>query len=467
MISYRTAYLKAHYPREYFAALLNSVQGNLPKMAGYISECSKLGIHVTAPSINRSMADFHVNGDDIVFGLLALKNVSRQFAENVVRQRETGSFTSFDDFVRRMSEQQLNRRQLEALIKVGAFDELGISRTRLLAAYETILEGETGRRRNNVAGQLDMFSSEAAALPGGSTYSYPDAAELSLRDKLAMEKEMAGIYLSGHPLDGYTDCMAELGVAPLTDISASTDIELDGGTDGNGSLHDGSNVMVAGMITDVSVKTTKKDERMAFVKLEDGYAELECIVFPKPYQSFRQLLIEDSPVCVEGRLQLREGEPPRIVVSTMGALIENGLYRNRGSKSAAAAPSIAPTAGMAAETDADMPLPAEPMPGSADYYLRMAQEAAPTPPKKAPANGGSSGASPRVPRLFLRVPDMESHRYKKCINLIELFEGVTPVTIYDSSTSTYHTQQKGMNVSEFLIDELRELIGAENVVFRR
>lgn len=459
MISYRTAYLKAHYPREYFAALLNSVQGNLPKMSGYISECSKLGIHVTAPNINRSMADFHVNGDDIVFGLLALKNISRQFAENVVRQRDMGAFTSFDDFVRRMAEQQLNRRQLEALIKVGAFDELGISRARLLAAYETVLEGETERRRNNVAGQLDMFSSAEAAPSGGSTYSYPDAVELSLHDKLAMEKEMAGIYLSGHPLDSYTNCLAELGAVSLTDIAAQADIDPDDDTGGNDSLRDGSNVIVAGMITDLSVKTTKKDERMAFLTLEDGYAELECIAFPKQYQSFRPLLLEDSPVCIEGRLQLRMGESPRIVVSTVGALIENGLYRSKAVKGS----SVDPGAALAAVT----PPVAEPMPGSADYYLRMAQGISPEAEKKTPASVGSSGASSRAPRLFLRVPDMESHQYKKCLNLIELFEGVTPVTVYDSSTSTYHTQQKGMNVSEFLLEELRELIGAENVVFRR
>lgn len=480
IISYRTAYLKTHYPREYFAALLNSVQDNLPKMAGYISECSKLGIHVTPPNINRSMADFHVNGDDIVFGLLALKNVSRQFAENVVRQRWMGNFISFDDFVHRMADQQLNRRQLEALIKVGAFDELGISRSRLLAAYEAVLDGETERRRNNVAGQLDMFSSVEDSPTGGTVYSYPDATELSLRDKLAMEKEMAGIYLSGHPLDSYTCCMSELDLVPLTDILALADADSGEHSDGgNISLRDGASVRVAGMVTGISVKTTKKDERMAFIKLEDGYAELECIVFPKQYQSFRSLMFEDSPVCVEGRIQLREGEPPRVVVSMVGALIENGLYRSKSEESAEPALSILndsavaiPAAPPARDPDimqgTDVTsLTPEPMLGSVDYYLRMARGGAPTPAKKDPASGGNRDTSPRAPRLFLRVPDMESRQYKKCLNLIEIFEGVIPVTFYDSSTTTYHTQQKGMTVSDFLLDELRELIGAENVVFRR
>ncbi len=469
VISYRSAYLKAHYPREYFAALLNSVQGNLPKMAGYISECGRLGIHVVAPDINRSMADFHVSGEDIVFGLLALKSISRQLAENVTRQRAQGPFTSLEDFVRRMTELQLNRRQLEALIKAGAFDSLGVPRSRLIAAYEPIIDAEAERRRNNIAGQLDMFSTATDAAPRG--FSYPELPELSLREKLAMEKEMAGMYFSGHPLDSYTEHITSLGTTPISEIAVAEEDDGEPGLGENAALCDGATVRLAGIMSKISVKTTKKDERMAFITLEDSYGEVECIAFPKTYRHYADLIGEDAAVLMEGRLQLRDGEPPRLIISTIGALIENSRFclPRTGAK---AKPEPAPQSavrdsGGSADT---IDTAASPMPGSADYYAALAAAAAPQPvvpaPKNRPAGEGGAGATARPPRLFLRVPDLESQKYKKCLNLLEIFQGMTPVTIYDSSTASYCTQPIGMAVTPFVLEELRALLGDENVVFR-
>lgn len=521
IISYRTAYLKVHYPREYFAALLNSVLGNMPKMAGYIAECGKLGIRVLAPDVNRSMADFHVDGDDIVFGLLALKNISRQFADGVTKQRGMGNFSSFEDFVRRMTDCQLNKRQLESLIKAGAFDKMGVSRSRLLASYETVFDSEADRRRNNVVGQLDMFS--MVSDKPETSFKYPDVPELTLREKLTMEKEMAGMYFSGHPMDSYTRCVASLNVTQLTDIS------LCASEDSDSSLDDGTAVRVAGIVVGINVKTTKKEERMAFITLEDGYGAVECIAFPKVYSSCRQLIFEDSPVFIGGRIQLREGEVPRVIVSTMAALVENSLFRKESVKAeknyarsaadveaaeikAASdadivrrgesqnAPKVAPaTASKRAHDMTSLPgsdtLPSH-IPGSADYYAQLAgggeQQKSPQaglrsqaqyPPqvpakdkghtqhetlmqRRTAAQRQTEATRERVPRLFLRVPDTKSQKYKKCLNLIEIFQGMTPVTIYDSSTATYRTQRQGMAVSPFLLGELRELLGEENVVFR-
>lgn len=506
LISYRTAYLKAHYPREYFAALLNSVLGNMPKMAGYIAECGKLGIRTLAPDVNCSMADFHVSGEDIVFGLLALKNISRQFAEGIIRERGNGRFESFEDFVRRMSDCQLNKRQLEALIKAGAFDSLGIARSRLIASYEAVLDAESERRRNNISGQLDMFS---AADRGESTFRYPDIPELTLREKLTMEKEMAGMYFSGHPMDSYTRCVGALNAVPLSDIS------LCGTEDADPALDDGTPVRVAGIITGINAKTTKKDERMAFITLEDGYGAVECIVFPSAYKNCRQLIFDDSPVYIEGKLQLREGEVPRVVVSLMAALVENALFDEKAKtggaamrpgqgenqlNSAAVHPgqgenqpnSAAVHPGQGENQPGGMEESrvsyAAPMPGSADYYAGLSARAS-TSGSGTPARAASdiSDASVKVsrrdaarypgakqdpppaaaPRLFLRVPDLESQKCKKCLNLIEIFRGVIPVTIYDSSSSTYRTQEHGMAVSPFLLDELREILGEENVVYRK
>lgn len=489
IISYRTAYLKAHHPREYFAALLNSVLGNMPKMAGYIAECGKLGIRVLAPDVNRSMADFHVSGDDIVFGLLALKNISRQFADGVTKQRGVGDFSSFEDFVRRMADCQLNKRQLESLIKAGAFDKMGVPRSRLLASCEAVFDAEAERRRNNVIGQLDMFSMTSDKPE--TSFKYPDIPELTLREKLLMEKEMAGMYFSGHPMDSYTHCVTSLNVTQLTDISLCTSEDADS------PLDDGAAVRVAGIIAGINAKTTKKEERMAFITLGDGYGSVECIVFPKVYQSYRQLIFEDSPVFIDGRLQLREGEVPRVIVSTMAALVENAIFDKDGFEAgkcqaqAVAGVDVSESSG-SAEAEAahpgtpqnklhieasEAPTPttstaSAPIPGSADYYARLAGEGEKrgrSPRQTAtqnPADAAKAEAAKRAPRLFLRVPDTESQKYKKCLNLIELFQGMIPVTIYDSSTSTYRTQQHGMSVSPFLLDELRGLLGDENVVFR-
>lgn len=469
IISYRTAYLKAHYPREYFAALLNSVQGNMPKMAGYIAECGKLGIRVLAPDINRSMADFHVSGDDILFGLLALKNISRQFAESVIRRREDGKFASFEDFVRRMADCQLNKRQLEALVKAGAFDGLGVPRSRLVVSYEAVLDAVAERRRNNISGQLDMFSTVEERSEGA--FRYPDIPEMSLREKLAMEKEMAGMYFSGHPMDSYNRYVDSLHTTALTDVS------LCGSDDSDVLLSDGAELRLAGIISGINAKTTKKEERMAFITLEDGYASVECIAFPKVYSKFRNLIFTDSPVYVEGRLQLRDGEVPRVIVSTIGALVGNDeldgtvAVRSDPAETAEhgrkASEQTSRDAGHVAQYSA--PAGAT-MPGTADYYAGLAASAnvvdeVAEHPKQNPAGKGSHGAL--SPRLFLRVPDMESQKFKKCINLMEIFQGVIPVTFYDSSTSTYHTQQSGMMLSDFILDELRSILGDDSVVFRK
>ena len=420
LISYRTAYLKTHYPREFFAALLNSVLGNMPKMAGYIAECTKRGIRVLPPDINMSTADFHVRGNDIMFGLLALKNISRQFADAVVTERANGDFLSLEDFVRRMSDCSLNKRQVEALVKSGAFDRLGVARSRLVVSYEAVIDAVAERRRKNLSGQLDMFSTVRADVTSDS-FKYPDIPEYSLRELLGLEKESAGMYFSGHLLDSYTKCVEALDVVPLSDI-------VDGNDDATLGISDGREVRVAGMISVITLKTTKKDERMAFISLEDRYSAVECIVFPKVYQRYHQLIYQDSPLYIEGRVQLRDGETPRVIVSTMTALVENGKFSGE----------------------------------VASRPVRDATEKHAEQKASAPLKASES----KSPRLFLRVPDVESFEYKKCLNLIEIFEGVIPVTFYYSSKAEYQTCRTGIALSDFVLNELKDIIGESNVVFR-
>ena len=218
IISYRTAYLKAHYPKEYFSALLASVLDSQGKVAEYISDCEKRGIHVMPPDINKSDMYFHVSENDIRFGLVALKNVGKQFVAAIISERRKREFSSFEDFIQRMSGKDLNKRQIETLIKSGAFDSLGVYRSRLLASYEKILEGQANRNRANLDGQLDMFSQISASAPTDSytSFDYPMIPEFPMKELLMQEKEASGLYFSGHILDGFSKNVNAIKHTPLS-----------------------------------------------------------------------------------------------------------------------------------------------------------------------------------------------------------------------------------------------------------
>lgn len=420
IISYRTAYLKAHYPREFFAALLNSVMGSAPKMAGYISECTKRGIRILPPNINTCSADFCVNGNDILFGLLGLKNISRQFAEAIVSERSHGEFSSFEDFVSRMSDCALNKRQLEALVNVGAFDGLGVPRSCLVASYEAVMDSVADKRRKNISGQLDMFST-IQDNDRNVGFKYPSIPEYSLRELLILEKESSGMYFSGHLLDSYTKCINSLNTLPLSELVQMEDVD-------HNALEDGKKVRIAGIISEMTRKMTKKDECMAFVTLEDRYGSIECIIFPSLYQKCQQVIYPDSPLYIEGRVQIRDGEQVRVIASNIAALIENAKFKETHKS-------------VTAESCGD------------------SNKKDPTPSKQAPVA--------KQPRLFLRVPDMRSSvEYKKCLNLIEIFEGTVPVTFYDNSSKEYHTHSVGVALSEFLMQEFVSVVGSGNAVFK-
>lgn len=456
VISYRTAYLKAHYPSEYFAALLTSVLGNTPKMAAYIAECGRRGIYVKPPNINRSMTDFNVRDGEILFGLLALKNISRQFADSIISERRQGSFTSFESFVERMSGQTLNKRQVETLIKSGAFDGLGISRSRLMEAYESVIDAATEKKRRNLSGQLDMFSASQSS-EHDDAFKYPDIPDYSPRERLALEKESAGMYFSGHLLDSYTECINSLELTSLTDIASlsydaeNDEIPVERSAD-SAMISDGTQVRIAGIISNVMPKTTKKEERMAFLTLEDRYSSVECIAFPKLFQKYHELIHTDTAVYAEGRVQLRDGEPVRILLSTLAELVENGKHKESSARKTERGALTAPVKPEKIHYDAEIKTEAQ---GDTEQ-----------PEKKNEAVVASRTSSKAPTRLFLRVPDMESLCYKKCVNLIEIFGGVIPVTFYNASTSEYKTFEKGICISDIILNEFRELLGNENVVMR-
>ena len=410
VISYRTAYLKAHYPKAYFAALLTSELGNMPKIAEYIAEAGKLGVRVLPPDINESNVTFHVSGDHIRFGLLALKNVGRIFLERAVSEREqNGAFTSFDDFLERLTGTDLNRRQVEALIKSGAFDTLGVYRSRLLAVCDSLLERVQSRSRTELTGQLDIFSMGSVERP---RIDYPNLPEFAPRELLMQEKEASGMYFSGHLLDGFSKALSAPDIMEIRTV-LETDAE------GESVLSDRTRVCVAGVVTSITRKTTRKDERMAFFTLEDRCAEIECLVFPKTLSEHGHALREDAVIRVCGTLSVREEESPKILVSAIEELPDNEAFDRLALTKAAAKP--------------------------------IERKAAPAP--QAP-----------VRILYLRVPSLHSVQCARAKNILEIFEGSLPVSIYDASTKIYHKQTLGFDCTAYTLGELKKILGADNVV---
>ncbi len=339
LLSYRTAYLKAHYPAEYFAALLSGFLESPEKVRTYIADAAKVGVRVLPPDINESEADFKVKNGNIRFSLLAIRNVGRQFADAVKKERENGPFKTFDSFVLRLSESDVNKRTVEYLIKAGAFDSFGHTRATLICSYEQILDAVHEKARKNVAGQLDLFSSafgEPSNEVGGCEYYV--APEFPKKELLSKEKESTGLYFSGHLIDGYSRELGKKSYDKISEIIEDLTEPAD-----NPTYRDKSNVSIAGIVTSLSTKITKSGTKMAYITLEDRYAEIEVMVFPREYARFSAELTEDSAVSIDGSVSERDGEKPRIILSTVRALV----------------------------SDTDMPEQTEAPPGEKKIYIRI------------------------------------------------------------------------------------------------
>ena len=304
-LSFRTAYLKTHYPKEYMCALLTSVLDNMNKVAFYISECRNLGIRVMSPDINNSLAQFSVEGDNIRFGLLAVKNVGRNFINVVVKQRsEGGPFTSLENFLTRMPQGELNKHMLESLIKSGAFDCFGKKRSQLLAVYENAADALARRNRLNGEGQCDLFSSTDYEGFYSLHIDYPDIKEIDYMNKLSMEKEIIGIYISGHPLERYSKTAQNMNAVSSTEIAESanpTDGELP-------PLAEKQVVTFLGLVAGKKVTTSKNSQKMAFVTVEDEYGSVEAIVFPKIFETVNHMLEIGNVIAVSGELSFKDSD---------------------------------------------------------------------------------------------------------------------------------------------------------------
>ena len=321
VVSYRTAYLKAYYPEEFMAATLNSYLGNLDKVPIYVDECRRMNIEILKPDVNKSFTKFTVDNSKIRFGLGSIKNVGIAVVDSIVRERQqNGEYKSFTDFCERVQDEAVNKKCIESLIKAGTFDEFGQTRSTLLASFESIIDTIQNSARRSFKGQVTMFDLDAMESDDKEElkYSFTELKEYEDKDLLSMEKEMLGIYISGHPLEKIREQIIK-----ATNIDTMKMKEIKEELDSTGSTtkyKDGQNVKYAGIISSVKKKYTKSNKLMAFVTIEDLYGSAEIIVFESVYQSAANLLTVDSIVLVEGRLSIREDEDVKIVARAIKEL---------------------------------------------------------------------------------------------------------------------------------------------------
>ena len=412
-VPYQTAYLKCNYKKQYMAALLSSVLDNQNKMATYISECQRLGILVLPPHVNESMSGFSVINGNIRFGLTAIRNLGKNFIEMLVKEREKSAFVSFYDFCKRMNNKGLNSRALESLIKCGALDNLGANRRQMLSVMKTVLEDLEYDRRKNVSGQMSFF--EMGDIKKDVPIEIPDLQEFELMELLYMEKEMAGMYLSGHPIDSYKDFSKAIGADSISDILLSED---------SSRYRDNSKVKLVCIVTKNKTQITKSNQMMAFVTVEDRYANAELIVFPKVLSQFSSSLYVGAVLEVIGTLNFKEDEEPRIICEKITAL-----------------------------------------PPAQKLKSYVAQHLKAQPKEKAKQQTTNEQ---KEQKLYLRIDDMQSIKYKKTINMLELFSGTTKVVFYITSEKKQLLAPQSLWVkpNPTMLNELKSYLGEENVVLK-
>ena len=307
LVSYQTAFLKYYYPREFMAALLTSVMDNVTKVSEYILSCRQMGISILPPDINEGESGFSVSGQSIRYGLSAIKSVGKSVVELIVAERErNGLYHDMEDFIDRMSNKEVNKRTLENFIKSGALDTLpGTRKQKLLIAPE-LLDQRSKERKNTMEGQITLFDLAGEEEKSNFQITFPEVGEFEKEDLLAFEKETLGIYVSGHPLEAYEETWRNHITAVTVDFIVDEETQKT-------NVADGSYVTIGGMITAKTVKTTRNNKMMAFLTLEDLVGSVEVIVFPKDYESKRELFVEESKVFIQGRASIGDDPAGKLI----------------------------------------------------------------------------------------------------------------------------------------------------------
>ena len=416
VVSFRTAYLKCHYPREYLAALLTSVLDVSDKISEYIQAARDMGIAVLPPDVNESYDEFSVAGENIRFGLAAVKGVGRSFMKQLVEEREAnGLFTSFQDFCERMYDRELNRRALESLIKAGAFDSMHYYRSQLLKIVNPVVDAIAQNRKKNIEGQMDLFGMGNDAVRD-TQIALPNIPEVPKRELLAMEKETTGLYLSGHPMDEYRGLARQAQAAPVKQI-----IDDLTGENSQPTYQDGMTVRLACVITAVRLKSTKNGSMMAYVTAEDDTAAIELVVFPRSLQQCGAYLTEDSAVLLTGKIDAREDEAPKVLLNEAKPLSESTVAA----------------------------LPDGQNPKKSVYTDAQAAKLAPH-------------------KLFLRISSMKSEEWPQIKAILLTKPGDTPVYLYptDTKKKTLAARRYWCDPDIAFLEKLRFLLREEDVIIQ-
>ena len=426
IVAYRTAWMKCHWPKEYMAALLTSVLDSAGKVAEYIAECKAMGIDLLPPDVNESDADFTVAGGNIRFGLAAVKGVGRSFVEQLMAERAAGGpFAAFDEFCRRMYGKELNRRPVESLIRAGAFDSLGYKRRALLQVLDKVLEGVNSAGRRNLTGQFDLFSMDEDEPI--SSLELPDVEEFSAAEKMAMEKQTTGLYLTGHPMDDYRETVGKLGAAPMGAIVE----DFADSEEGPQRFRDGQNVILAGVVSAVRTRTTKNNTLMSYVTLEDDTGSMELLAFQRALDQGGSYLREGAVVCCAGRISVRDEKEPQLMLDAAYPL--DGLT----DQAIAAIKNAARDGGYAGRRTAPVP-------------------AGPGGTPNGPAGGGQT--------LWLKLPGRDSPAFRHLELVLTMFPGTDPLVVYFEDTK----KRLGARcvIHPALVQEMRETLGEKNVVVK-
>ncbi|MBS1410460.1 MAG: DNA polymerase III subunit alpha [Christensenellaceae bacterium] len=430
VVCIETAWLKRYHPVPFMAAILNSVYGNPAKIAAYIQYCRSRGIAILPPDVNRSQWKFTVakapDGQlGILFGLGAVKTVGQGAVDAIIRERKNGAYRDIFDFCRRIDTSECNKRVVESLIKAGAFDGMGGNRPQLMAVFESAMDANSSLRKQTVDGQISLFDMAFGGAPlVQENHTLPNLPDYPLRQRLALEKEIAGVYITGHPLDDYRDVLGKLpfSTADLDGLEERAD---------RGLSLDGQIVDMGGILTEVKGKATKKGAYMGFITLEDLTGQIECLVFPKVYERYQGMMAVDDLVVLHGRLSIREEEAPKLLVEK---LIPLEAWHPEES---------APAATMGPSTARPVPPP-----------KRHTSEA----PKLTDAQAAAK--APRKLYLRLNRPQMDA-----ASSALSLYPGSVPVYLHlPAEKMTLLAPKTGWcDASDGCLNRLNALLGAENV----
>ena len=311
VVSYQTAWLKYYYPVEFMAALMTSMIDNPPKVAEYIYSCRQMGIEILPPDINEGVGNFSVQDGKIRYGLAAIKSIGRPVIESIVRERnERGKFKTLKDFIERLSGKEVNKRTIESFIKSGAFDGLGGTRKQFMIIYVQIVDQVNQERKYSMAGQLSLFDMVDDDQKAEFDIPLPKVGEYEKETRLAFEKEVLGVYLTGHPMEEYEEKWRK-------SISKTTlDFQLDKET-GAAKVHDGAKEIIGGIIATLAIKYTKTNKTMAILTLEDLLGTVEVVVFPRDYEKYKEYLQEENKVFIRGRVSEEDDAPSKLICESI------------------------------------------------------------------------------------------------------------------------------------------------------